>query len=78
MFLDLQGQANEIFKVVESYARGKERNVLFAACIYIACRDNDMTRTMRGIYIWNLKDSCSFLGVASAIVAESAFSKPFV
>lgn len=32
---------------------------------------------MGGIYSWNLKDSGSFLGVASAIVAEELFQNHF-
>ncbi|KAL9832689.1 putative transcription factor TFIIB, Cyclin-like superfamily [Arabidopsis thaliana] len=66
----IKSQANEIFKVVESYARGKERNVLLAACIYIACRDNDMTRTMREISRFANKASISDISETVGFIAE--------
>ncbi|XP_010516348.1 PREDICTED: transcription initiation factor IIB-2-like [Camelina sativa] len=50
----VKDHANEIFKEVEKYNIGKERkerNVLFAACIYIACRYSDKTRSMGEISV---------------------------
>ncbi|CAA7060583.1 unnamed protein product [Microthlaspi erraticum] len=46
----VKNQANEIYQKVEYKGREKDRNAFFAACIYVACRQEDgMTRSIREI-----------------------------
>ncbi|KAI3812477.1 hypothetical protein L1987_17187 [Smallanthus sonchifolius] len=46
----LQDRANEIFKKVEDQksSRGRNQDAILAACLYIACRQEDKPRTVKG------------------------------
>ncbi|VVB05988.1 unnamed protein product [Arabis nemorensis] len=46
----VKSQAYEILKKVEYKSRKRNRNAFFAACIYVACRQNDMTRSIWEIF----------------------------
>ena len=50
-FLILKDRANEIYKKVEDQksSRGRNQDALLAACLYIACRQEDKPRTVKGI-----------------------------
>ncbi|KFK34972.1 hypothetical protein AALP_AA5G217600 [Arabis alpina] len=50
VFETVKNQAYEIFKKVEYKSRVKNRNAFFAACIYVACRQNDMTWSIWEIF----------------------------
>lgn len=47
---DLKDRANEIYKGVEDQksSRGRNQDALLAACLYIACRQEDKPRTVKG------------------------------
>lgn len=47
-----QDRANEIYKKVEDLksVKGRNQDAIFAACIYIACRQEDKPRTVKGIF----------------------------
>lgn len=47
----IQDRANEIYKRVEDQksSRGRNQDALLAACLYIACRQEDKPRTVKGI-----------------------------
>lgn len=47
---DLKDRANEIYKRVEDQksSRGRNQDALLAACLYIACRQEDKPRTVKG------------------------------
>lgn len=44
-------RANEIYKKVEDQKplRGRNQDSILAACIYIACRQEDKPRTVKGM-----------------------------
>lgn len=44
-------RANEIYKKVEDQKplRGRNQDAILAACIYIACRQEDKPRTVKGM-----------------------------
>lgn len=44
-------RANEIYKKVEDQKplRGRNQDAILAACLYIACRQEDKPRTVKGI-----------------------------
>lgn len=44
-------RANEIYKRVEDLksSRGRNQDAILAACLYIACRQEDKPRTVKGI-----------------------------
>lgn len=46
----LKDRANEIYKKVEDQksSRGRNQDALLAACLYIACRQEDKPRTVKG------------------------------
>lgn len=46
----LKDRANEIYKRVEDQksSRGRNQDALLAACLYIACRQEDKPRTVKG------------------------------
>ena len=46
----LKDRANEIYKKVEDQksTRGRNQDALLAACLYIACRQEDKPRTVKG------------------------------
>ena len=46
-----QDRANEIYKKVEDQKplRGRNQDAILAACLYIACRQEDKPRTVKGI-----------------------------
>lgn len=48
--VDLKDRANEIYKRVEDQksSRGRNQDALLAACIYIACRQEEKPRTVKG------------------------------
>lgn len=48
--IDLKDRANEIYKRVEDQksSRGRNQDALLAACLYIACRQEDKPRTVKG------------------------------
>jgi hypothetical protein len=50
-FIILKDRANEIYKKVEDQksSRGRNQDALLAACLYIACRQEDKPRTVKGI-----------------------------
>lgn len=55
----LKDRANEIYKKVEDLKsiRGRNQDAILAACLYIACRQEDRPRTVKGIpclSIWML------------------------
>lgn len=59
----LKDRANEIYKRVEDQksSRGRNQDALLAACLYIACRQEDKPRTVKGtayefFNIWMLPD----------------------
>jgi transcription initiation factor TFIIIB Brf1 subunit/transcription initiation factor TFIIB len=76
-------RANEIFKKIEDLKsiRGRNQDAILAACLYIACRQEDRPRTVKGtilfleildfldIRIYNVEDSVRLL-VLCWIVAE--------
>lgn len=45
-------RANEIYKKVEDLKsiRGRNQDAILAACLYIACRQEDRPRTVKGTY----------------------------
>lgn len=47
----LKDRANEIYKKVEDLKsiRGRNLDAILAACLYIACRQEDRPRTVKGI-----------------------------
>ncbi|CAH1418420.1 unnamed protein product [Lactuca virosa] len=47
----IKDRANEIFKKVEDQksSRGRNQDAILAACLYIACRQEDKPRTVKGI-----------------------------
>jgi hypothetical protein len=47
---DFKDRANEIYKRVEDQksSRGRNQDALLAACLYIACRQEDKPRTVKG------------------------------
>ena len=47
----LKDRANEIYKKVEDLKsiRGRNQDAILAACLYIACRQEDRPRTVKGI-----------------------------
>jgi hypothetical protein len=49
-FIILKDRANEIYKKVEDQksSRGRNQDALLAACLYIACRQEDKPRTVKG------------------------------
>jgi transcription initiation factor TFIIB len=53
-FLSLlfKDRANEIYKKVEDLKsiRGRNQDAILAACLYIACRQEDRPRTVKGTY----------------------------
>lgn len=51
LWFDFKDRANEIYKRVEDQksSRGRNQDALLAACIYIACRQEDIPRTVKGI-----------------------------
>lgn len=48
----LKDRANEIYKRVEDQksSRGRNQDALLAACLYIACRQEDRPRTVKGTH----------------------------
>lgn len=48
--IGLKDRANEIYKRVEDQksSRGRNQDALLAACLYIACRQEDKPRTVKG------------------------------
>lgn len=50
--IDLKDRANEIYKRVEDQksSRGRNQDALLAACLYIACRQEDKPRTVKGTF----------------------------
>ena len=46
----LKDRANEIYKKVEDLKsiRGRNQDAILAACLYIACRQEDRPRTVKG------------------------------
>lgn len=46
----LQDRASEIYKKVEDQksSRGRNQDAILAACLYIACRQEDKPRTVKG------------------------------
>lgn len=50
--IGLKDRANEIYKRVEDQksSRGRNQDALLAACLYIACRQEDKPRTVKGTY----------------------------
>ncbi|KAG5083373.1 hypothetical protein JHK84_053411 [Glycine max] len=50
-FLNVKDRANEIYKRVEDQksSRGRNQDALLAACLYIACRQEDKPRTVKEI-----------------------------
>ena len=51
-FFFLKDRANEIYKKVEDLKsiRGRNQDAILAACLYIACRQEDRPRTVKGTY----------------------------
>ena len=49
-FFFLKDRANEIYKKVEDLKsiRGRNQDAILAACLYIACRQEDRPRTVKG------------------------------
>ena len=49
----LKDRANEIYKKVEDLKsiRGRNQDAILAACLYIACRQEDRPRTVKGILL---------------------------
>lgn len=49
-FYLLQDRASEIYKKVEDQksSRGRNQDAILAACLYIACRQEDKPRTVKG------------------------------
>ena len=47
----MKDRANEIYKKVEDSKsiRGRNQDAILAACLYIACRQEDKPRTVKGI-----------------------------
>jgi transcription initiation factor TFIIIB Brf1 subunit/transcription initiation factor TFIIB len=47
----VKDRANEIYKKVEDLKsiRGRSQDAILAACLYIACRQEDRPRTFKGI-----------------------------
>ncbi|KAG8483574.1 hypothetical protein CXB51_022466 [Gossypium anomalum] len=47
----IKDRANEIYKKVEDQksSRGRNQDALLAACLYIACRQEDKPRTVKGL-----------------------------
>ena len=52
LFFFLKDRANEIYKKVEDLKsiRGRNQDAILAACLYIACRQEDRPRTVKGTY----------------------------
>ncbi|CAA7060585.1 unnamed protein product [Microthlaspi erraticum] len=67
----IKTQANEIFIKVEKKSRKKDRNAFFAACIYIACRQTDMTRSIREICSVANGATVSNISKAIGVIAET-------
>lgn len=51
LYFDIKDRANEIYKKVEDQKplRGRNQDAIVAACLYIACRQEDKPRTVKGI-----------------------------
>ncbi|KAL0460944.1 UNVERIFIED_CONTAM: Transcription initiation factor IIB-2 [Sesamum latifolium] len=69
----IKDRANEIYKKVEDQKplRGRNQDAILAACLYIACRQEDKPRTVKG------RRFCSHLGMANQAVkaAQEAVQK---
>lgn len=50
--LFMKDRANEIYKKVEDLKsiKGRNQDAILAACLYIACRQEDRPRTVKGIF----------------------------
>lgn len=68
----VQDRANEIYKKVEDQKplRGRNQDAILAACLYIACRQEDKPRTMKGMY--NLISVELFIVLAHCFTTISA------
>jgi hypothetical protein len=51
-FFVIKDRANEIYKKVEDLKsiRGRNQDAILAACLYIACRQEDRPRTVKGTW----------------------------
>ncbi|CAA7060584.1 unnamed protein product [Microthlaspi erraticum] len=72
---NVKNQANEIFQKVENKSREKDRNVriaFFAACIYVACRQEDgMTRSIREICSVSNGATVPNVAKATGVIADT-------
>lgn len=52
--VDFKDRANEIYKKVEDQKplRGRNQDAILAACLYIACRQEDKPRTVKGLFCY--------------------------
>lgn len=66
----MKDRANEIYKRVEDQksSRGRNQDALLAACLYIACRQEDKPRTVKGT-----KQFHRLLYICSLIIHHSHF-----
>ncbi len=61
----VKDRANEIYKKVEDLKsiRGRSQDAILAACLYIACRQEDKPRTFKGLKMPHLSSFFSFVPV---------------
>ena len=76
----LQDRASEIYKKVEDQksSRGRNQDAILAACLYIACRQEDKPRTVKGTALVSYKYECYPLCLCLRFIEHVCFIQKYV